>query len=510
MRRMGGSGPEGTTMRVLIAAAVMAMLGLGAARAQDGALAGSATLQELIAEQQADEQPAEAPETLLAAEELDALVAPVALYPDALLAQVLVAATYPLQVVQADRLVAASAEMSEDELRAALAEQEWDPSVLVLMSGFPTVLQRMAEDLDWTERLGDAMLAQDEDLLAAVQRMRTQAEETGYLTTNAAQVVEEEAGQIAIRPADPEVVYVPRYDSAAFLSTRDVAPYATLPRRGYMADPLVAGAVAFGTALLVGEIFGEDDDGGGDGWDDYRRRQGAIDWRQREIYPRPVNRGDRDHAWSRERDRYWDRGERRWRRNHAEDRKRSRDAADWAAMFDRRETAGARRHRDVLTPEEIWVRDQDAARRLRADERREERAERRAADERRAARRVEEEREKQAKAAAREAKKAGVAARKAEAKAAERAEKRAKVAAREQKAAKAAAREDRAKAAERAERQAKAAAQDEKKARKEAKAAAREAAKQQERQEAKAAKKQKKAAKRACREAGEKDCKQGG
>ena len=154
---------------------------------------------------------------LLTEEELDDLVAPVALYPDALLAQVLVAAAYPMQVAKADQLIDASADMGEDELSANLEGQDFDPSVLVLMSGFPTVVSRMADDLDWTERLGQAMIAQDEDVLAAVQRMRAQADATGNLTSNAAQVIEREDDQIYIRPADPEVVYVPTYDPAVGL-----------------------------------------------------------------------------------------------------------------------------------------------------------------------------------------------------------------------------------------------------------------------------------------------------
>ena len=101
-------------------------------------------------------------------DQLDALVAPVALYPDPLLAQCLVASTYPLQVVKADRLLAANAGVSDEELAERIAEQEWDPSVMVLLSGFPTVIQRMAADIDWTERLGNAMLQQDDDVLAAV------------------------------------------------------------------------------------------------------------------------------------------------------------------------------------------------------------------------------------------------------------------------------------------------------------------------------------------------------
>ena len=151
-------------------------------------------------------------EELLTPEELDTLVAPVALYPDALLAQVLVASTYPLQIVKADRIIAESADIGDADLSATLSDQDFDPSVLVLLSGFPTVVQRMAEDLDWTEQLGIAMLQQDDDVLAAVQRMRAEARDMGYLSSNDAQVIEEEAEQIYIRPADPEVVYVPTYD----------------------------------------------------------------------------------------------------------------------------------------------------------------------------------------------------------------------------------------------------------------------------------------------------------
>ena len=171
--------------------------------------------------------PADEAPVLLEPEELDALVAPVALYPDALLAQVLVAATHPLQVAKADQLIAASAEMPEDELTDALARQDFDPSVLVLMAGFPTVVSRMAEDLDWTERLGLAMLSQDEDVLEAVQRMRAEAEAVGNLESNEAQIVEEDAGEIYIRPADPEVVYVPSYDPVTTYTTPYTPAYTT-------------------------------------------------------------------------------------------------------------------------------------------------------------------------------------------------------------------------------------------------------------------------------------------
>ena len=225
-------------------------------------------------------------EPLLAAEALDEIVAPVALYPDALLAQVLVAATYPLQVVKAGRLLEESEGISDDELTEHIAAQDWDPSILVLLSGFPTVVERMADDLDWTEALGNAMLVQDDDVLAAVQRMREQALDTGYLTSNAAQVVEEDDDQIYIRPADPEVVYVPNYDPAlAFTSAPTASPYIAPPRSGF-ANPLVAGAIAFGATLLVQELFADDDSD--DGWDDYWDDRRPIDWRDRAVLSAPA------------------------------------------------------------------------------------------------------------------------------------------------------------------------------------------------------------------------------
>ena len=297
-----------------------------------GQEAGSSALRDAIAAQQ--DQTLEAAEAaagdeaplLFAEEELDELVAPVALYPDALLAQVLVAAAFPLQVAKADQLIESSPDMGEDELSDALARQEFDPSVLVLMSGFPTVVSRMADDLDWTERLGQAMLAQDDDVLAAVQRMRAEADATGNLTSNAAQVIEKDDDQIYIKPADPEVVYVPSYDPQTVYTTYSPTPPAQYiqPQTSTnpLANPLTAGALAFGGALLLTELFDDDDDGGNNnknGWDDYWHNGRPIDWRDREFYPRPVyGAGVNRQTWASERDRFWDRRAEQWRRNDAE------------------------------------------------------------------------------------------------------------------------------------------------------------------------------------------------
>jgi hypothetical protein len=314
---------------------------------------------------------------LLYNEELDELVAPIALYPDALLAQVLVAATYPFQIAKADQLIDASTAMTDQELSDALGAQEWDPSVLVLLSGFPTVIGRMAEDLAWTERLGLAMVQQDDDVLAAVQRMRARAEATGYLTTNEAQVVERRDDQLYIRPTDPDLIYVPSYDTAAaFTSPATATPYLSpQPQAGFSAqDALITGAIAFGSALLVNELFGnEDEDEDDEGWDDYWDRPGAIDWRERELYPRAYRRAAaadarQAAAWSVERDRYWDSAERRWRRDDAEARREyERERRDALERLERRERQAARDLRD-------WREG------LREEERRRERRQERAAE----------------------------------------------------------------------------------------------------------------------------------
>ena len=122
-------------------------------------------------------QPAAAPtQPLLKAPELDQLVAPIALYPDPLLSEVLIAATYPLEVVQADRWAKSNKTLKGDALAGALAKQSWDDSVKSLVQ-VPTVLAMMAEQLDWTQKLGDAMLAQQADVMDAIQRLRTRAQE---------------------------------------------------------------------------------------------------------------------------------------------------------------------------------------------------------------------------------------------------------------------------------------------------------------------------------------------
>ena len=146
-------------------------------------------------------------------EQLDQLVAPIALYPDSLLAQIFMASTYPLEVVQAARWVKANKTLKADALTAALEKENWDPSVKSLVN-FPQVLDMMNEKLDWTQKMGDAFLAQQKDVMDTVQQLRAKAQAAGNLKTTEQQtvVVEKETQTIIIQSASPQVVYVPTYN----------------------------------------------------------------------------------------------------------------------------------------------------------------------------------------------------------------------------------------------------------------------------------------------------------
>jgi hypothetical protein len=148
-------------------------------------------------------------------QELDQLLAPIALYPDELLAQVLMASTYPLEIVLAERWVKANPSLKGDALKDALEKQTWDPAVKSL-AVFPQVLTMMSEKLDWTQKLGDAFLAQQKDVMATAQTLRAKAVEQGNLKdTKEQKVITEKTEKttiIKIEPTDPEVVYVPTYN----------------------------------------------------------------------------------------------------------------------------------------------------------------------------------------------------------------------------------------------------------------------------------------------------------
>jgi uncharacterized membrane protein YgcG len=145
-------------------------------------------------------------------DQLQQLVAPIALYPDSLVAQILAAATFPEQVVEADRWVQNHPDLKGDSLGQAVDQQPWDPSVKAL-TGFPTVLGNMDKNISWTSSLGDAYYNQQQDVMDAVQVMRKKAEAAGNLKSTQQQTVTDDPyGAVDIAPADPAVVYVPAYD----------------------------------------------------------------------------------------------------------------------------------------------------------------------------------------------------------------------------------------------------------------------------------------------------------
>src|SRR5262245_55447397 len=221
----------------------------------------------------AESQAAAAQPQLLDAAQLDQLVAPIALYPDPLLAQVLMASTYPLEVVQADRFAKTNKKLKGDKLKQALDQQNWDASVKELVST-PTVLATMNDQLEWTQKLGDAVLAQQADLMDAIQRLRAKAQANGKLETTKQQTVTvtQQAGHqqvISIEPTSPEVVHVPYYDPGVVYgewSYPEYPPYYYPPPSGYIVGGAIATGLAWGAAYAVGREI----------WDD-------IDWNHGDI-----------------------------------------------------------------------------------------------------------------------------------------------------------------------------------------------------------------------------------
>ena len=202
-----------------------------------------------------------APADKLSPEQLDQLVAPIALYPDSLLTQVLMASTYPLEIVQADRWVKANASLKGDALAKALEQQTWDPSVKSLVN-FPDVLGMMSEKLDITSKLGDAFISQQKDVMDSVQRLRSKAKAAGNLESNQQQTVtvnQAPAGStttqtIVIQPAQTEVVYVPTYNPTVVYGAW---PYPAYPPYPYYPPSYVASNVlSFGVGVACGVAWG--------------------------------------------------------------------------------------------------------------------------------------------------------------------------------------------------------------------------------------------------------------
>ncbi len=197
-------------------------------------------------------------------EELEQLVAPIALYPDPLIAQVLMASTYPLEIVQAARWEKANPNVTGDKLEAAMQQQPWDPSVKSL-TAVPQVLEMMNDKLDWTQKLGDAFLAQEKEVMDSVQRLRAKAYDAGNLKTTSQQTVVVEPAPatqtvvvqqappqiIQIQSTNPQVVYVPTYNPTVVYGAW---PYPAYPPYYYYPPGYVAGAslISFGVGMAVG------------------------------------------------------------------------------------------------------------------------------------------------------------------------------------------------------------------------------------------------------------------
>src|SRR5258708_18663653 len=203
-------------------------------------------------------------------DQLDSLVAPIALYPDPLLAQTLAASTYPLEIIQLQQWMERNKNLKDKTLADAVAKQPWDPSVQAL-SATPDVVQRLAGNIQWTTDLGNAFLAQQSDVKEAVQRMRGKAEGKGTLKTSAQQTVQTktvEGGKqvIVVEPAQSDVVYVPSYDPAVVYGPPPPAyPYYPYTYPGYYPGMGLAwGAAGFALGAWAGGNWGNCNWGSGD------------------------------------------------------------------------------------------------------------------------------------------------------------------------------------------------------------------------------------------------------
>jgi Protein of unknown function (DUF3300) len=199
----------------------------------------------------------EEPAVKIPPDQLDSLVAPIALYPDPMLAQVLAASTYPLELMQLQQWLAKHKDLKDKALVDAVSKQPWDPSIQGL-AALPEVVKRLAEDIQWTTDLGNAFLAQQSDVMDAVQRMRKKATDAGNLKTTEQQKVEtkvvESKQVIVIEQSNPEVVYVPSYNPVVVYGA-PVYPYPPIayPPVGYYAAGV---AISFGVGLAMGAAWG--------------------------------------------------------------------------------------------------------------------------------------------------------------------------------------------------------------------------------------------------------------
>src|SRR5467141_1851089 len=219
---------------------------------------------------------------LIPPDQLDSLVAPIALYPDPLLAQTLAASTYPLELIQLQQWLLKNPGLKDQALAGAVAKQLWDPSIQAL-AGLPDVVKRLADDIQWTTDLGNAFLAQQGDVMDAVQRMRKKAQDNGNLKSGEQQRVEtkviEHKSVIVIEQSNPQVVYVPSYDPLVVWDA-PLYPYPPIyyPPAGYYAAGL---AISFGVGIMIGAFWS-----GGWGW--------GCGWSSNNINNNNFNRNNRN------------------------------------------------------------------------------------------------------------------------------------------------------------------------------------------------------------------------
>jgi len=207
--------------------------------------------------QQPSPAPAAPSSTPIPADQLDSLVAPIALYPDPLLAQVLAASTYPLEIVQLRQWLEKNKGLKDKALAEAVKKENWDPSIQS-MAALPDVVKQMEENIKWTSELGNAFLAQQSDVMEAVQRMRVKAKDSGKLNSTQEMKVEtkvvESKSVVVIEQSNPQVVYVPSYDPVVVWGAAPVYAY---PPIVYPAGYYAAGvALSFGVGLAMGAMWG--------------------------------------------------------------------------------------------------------------------------------------------------------------------------------------------------------------------------------------------------------------
>jgi uncharacterized protein DUF3300 len=215
-------------------------------------------------------------------EQLDSLVAPIALYPDPLLAQTLAASTYPLEIIQLQQWLEKNKGLKDKAFADPVAKETWDPSIQAL-TALPDVVKRLADDIQWTADLGNAFLTQQSDVMDAVQRMRNKAQDKGNLKTTEQQKLEtkiiESKSVIAVEQANPQVVDVPSYDPVVVYG-----PYPPIyyPPAGYYAAGM---AISFGGGIAMGAFWGG-------GWDAAAGRQHSMSSRTWSAST-PINPGPR-------------------------------------------------------------------------------------------------------------------------------------------------------------------------------------------------------------------------